>query len=311
MQVKKELPNVVLVDANAFVHKAFHGYMPMIDKAQKDQRVLYGLMQALYDVVKHIDNIDFLYFVFDPSDSSHYRKSVYHLYKENRPPNDPELSLQRTYAKNVLKNEVGLPLIEYSGYEADDAIGSLAQIYKKTHNVIIVSPDKDLFQLVDDSVIILRPSKKDNKKVYEFITKNGVDKYFGVAPHQIPDYLALVGDTSDNLPGIDRLGPKTASYLLKKYFSIEQMLSVIDDIAKIETEYASFITAIKNNSDTLKMVKSLATIKTDLILDKHINDCLNCANEIQNTLTYNAKLEILADHYNWKSHLISMFTKNS
>lgn len=303
---KNDLGNVVLVDANAFVHKSFHGYVPIMDRSDRDQRVLTGLMQAIYDVVKNVDRISYLYMVFDAADSSLYRKSVYPLYKENRPPTPPELVAQRLHAKKVLKDEVGIPILEYPGFEADDMIGSLAHHYKATHNVIVVSPDKDLFQLVDDKTIILRPTKKNNKKVYEYITHVGVDKYFGVVPAQIPDYLSLVGDSSDNLPGIDRLGAKTAAYLLKKYSSIDKIHVVIDDLIRLEPDYAVFLKEIKEKIDTVRLVRHLATIKTDLDIKKYIEVCLNCANEIQSRPTYQAKLEIVAHHYNWKPHFISV-----
>lgn len=299
------LSNVVLIDANAFVYKSYHGYNPMVDtRTNNDYKILTGLMQALYDVVKNVDNIAFLYFVFDAPDSALYRKSVYPEYKANRPPTPPDLTAQRNFAKKVLQEQIGIPVIEYPGFEADDAIASLAEIYKQTHNVIVVSPDKDLFQLIDERTMLLRPYKKDNQKVFEYISSIGVEKYFGVKAHQIPDYLALVGDSCDNLPGIDKIGKKTASYLLQKYCSIEEMLVIIEDVKKLDKEYFKIFSYMQENKEMISLVKGLATVKRDLAISSHIDNSLKLARTVQDSPAYFARVENLAASYNWGPHFI-------
>lgn len=303
--MSKNMSNVVLVDANSFVYKSFYGYNPMVDMTTKDDyKVLTGLMQSLYDIVKNVDNIEFLFFVFDACDSALYRRCIYPAYKENRPPTPMELTQQRNFAKSVLQSQIGIPIIEYPGFEADDAIASLASYYKKNHNVIVVSPDKDLFQLVDERTMLLRPYKKDNQKVFEYISSKGVEKYFGVKAHQIPDYLALVGDTCDNLPGVDKIGKKTASYLLNKYSSIEEMFVIIEDIKQLDKEYLKVLTYLQENIDFIKMVKHLATVKSDLEISQDVQKSLEIARSIQETPAYFARVENLAVNYNWKPHFI-------
>lgn len=296
--------NVVLIDANAFVHKSFHGYEPTFSQDKEDVKILHGLIQALYDSVKNIDKIDYLYYVFDSDTSSDFRKSIFPAYKENRPPTDPELCRQRIRAKSIISNEFGFPLIEYPGYEADDVIGTMAKYYEKTHNVIIVTPDKDIFQLINDSVLVLRPRKENNRKFFEYITANGVQKYFGVNPHQIPDFLALVGDRADNLPGINNLGKVTASNLLNMYESIEHIYTVIDDLINTNNDYCCYLKDLKDNIDMIRQVRFLATIKTDLKLQENINQCILKAQEIQGSLNYKGKAYNLIEHYNLKPYLL-------
>lgn len=313
----------VLVDANAFVHRAYHGYASITDKIKNDASVaanykdfdmqatqysvLHGIMQAIYDVVKHVDKIEYLYLVFDPIDSINYRKSLFPLYKANRPPTPQELIRQRNEAKQILGDEIGVPIIEVPGFEADDAIGSMAKYYSATHKVAVISPDKDLFQLIDDDVMIVRPRKQNNKKYYEYITSCGVQKYFGVNPNQIPDYLSLVGDSSDNLPGVDGIGQVGASYLLSKYHSIEKIHSVIDDLISIESGYKNYLNIIKQNIDIVLAVKNLATIKTDLCVHDHILASLEKATNVQAKEHYISRLDNLSYKYSIKSHLIKIF----
>lgn len=293
--------NVVLVDANSFVYKSYFGYKKSNEIIDK-YKILTGLMQCLYDIVKNIDNISHLYFVFDPIDNDLYRKSLFSLYKENRPKTPEDLIEQKTFAKNVLKDKVGIPIIEYGGYEADDAIGSLSKYYENDYNVIIVSPDKDLFQLVNNSTMLLRPTKKEGNKVYEYISKIGVERYFGVKPEQIPDYLALVGDTCDNLPGVDNVGKTTAAYLLKKYNNIEDMYSVINEVKSVETSYIKLLNQFEQNIEFIKLIKLLAVIKSDLNIEKHIVESLKLATDIQSTPSYYSRIENMASEYQWKPH---------
>lgn len=297
---KKE--NFVIVDANAFVHSSFHGYTPCLDIKLQDQRVLYGVMNALVDLTFQIPNIDHLYVVFDPSDGSLYRKSMFPAYKANRPPTDPELSRQREVAQKVIEDHLGIPTLTYPGYEADDIIGTLSCLASEQYNVIIVSPDKDLAQLVKPNVILLRKIKTKKERGYKALNEEKVQEYFGVYPHQIPDWLALVGDTADNLPGLYKVGDKTAANILRTYPSLEHLFSVLH-----EMENKNLKEKIEDNKETLKLVKKLATIVCDLPLEEKAQQSMIKANNIRGHCDYNKKLLIMKKHFDWPNHFIDMF----
>ena len=300
----KKQSNCVILDANAFVHKAYHGYNEMLDRDSNDNRVLYGLMHVIQDLPNYIDNIEYLFVIFDPVDSLNYRKSIYPAYKENRPETIPELDKQREVAKKEIK-DLGIPIINFQGYEADDIIASVANFYKTRTSVVVVSPDKDLFQMVGPNVEVLRPYKKDGQKGYEIITEVGVEKYFGVKPSQIPDLLALMGDITDNLPGVDKMGLKTSAKMLNKYNTIENMILMKDELP--EKIKASFIDSIVS----LPKIKHLATVIDNLKVESHIENSLQHAIKVQSHIGYNQKLLEYQKFYNWPDNFIALLKNDS
>lgn len=294
--------NFVIVDANAFVHSAFHGYSPCLDAKCQDQRVLYGVMNALVDLTMQIPNIDHLYVVFDPSDGSLYRKSLFPTYKANRPPTDPDLARQRDVAKKVIEDHLGIPTLTYPGYEADDTIGTLSCLASKKYNVIIVSPDKDLAQLVNPNVILLRKMRTKTERGYKAFTESLVYEHFGVYPSQIPDWLALVGDVADNLPGLEDIGKKKASNLLKIYPSLEHMFAIMH-----EMEDKNLKAKIESGKEGLHLVKKLATIVCDLPIESDLQKAMNKAEKIRTHCDYQKKLLIMRKHFAWPEQFIEMF----
>lgn len=306
MSQENQKENFVIVDANAFVHSSFHGYQPQLDAKGQDQRVLYGILNTLVDLTYHLPSIDYLYIVFDPEDGSLYRKSMYPPYKANRPPKDPELSRQRDIAKKVLQDHLGLPCVSYPGYEADDIIGSISELVRKDYRVIIISPDKDLAQLVHDDVVLLRKIRTKTEKGYRTINKDNIYEQFGVHSHQIPDWLALMGDTADNLPGLHKVGEKTASNVLSKYPSLEHLLAVVHEIEDADDKLK-----IKNkvieNKEQLILVKKLATIICDLPLENHIHEALQKSDNIRSHEEFNKRLLTLSKYFNWPPHFIELF----
>jgi len=299
-QEKRE--NFVIVDANAFVHSCFHGYSPCLDAKKEDHRVLYGIMNSLVDLTFQLPQIDYLYVIFDPPDGSLYRKSIYPAYKANRPPTDPDLARQKIVAMKVLEDHLGIPTLTYPGYEADDIIGTLAKLAAKEYNVIVVSPDKDLAQLVDDNVILLRKIKTRYERGYKALNTSKVYENFGVYPNQIPDWLALVGDKADNLPGLEKVGDKTAASLLNMYPSIEHMFAMLHqfDNQKIKIQ-------MEEKRDTIILVKKLATIICDLPLMTLAEEAIVKADKIRTHHRYHEKLLLIKKHYDWPEHFISLF----
>jgi 5'-3' exonuclease len=302
MKINTEKQNFVILDANAIVHSSFHGYTKKLDAKGQDQKVLYGLMNSLVDLSYQLPKIDFLYIVFDPVDGSLFRKSKYPAYKANRPPTDPELVRQREVAKKVLEDHIGIPCISYPGYEADDIIGSLAHIAKDNYRVIIVSPDKDLAQIIKDDIVLLRKIKTKTEKGYRAINIENVFNEFGVFPNQIPDWLALAGDSADNLPGLDKVGTKGACQILAKYKSIEHLLAYIHEI-----DDKNLKEKISSNREQLLLVKDLATIVCNLPIEERAYKALEKAYKLRSHENYLNKLNLIKRYYSWPEYFIEIF----
>lgn len=300
-QEQKE--NFVIVDANAFVHSSFHGYSACLDCKGVDQKVLQGMMNTIVDLSYHLPKIDYLYMIFDPADGSLFRKSVFSAYKANRPPTDPELVKQKEFAIKILGDHIGIPMITCPGFEADDIIGSMVYSLKDNYNVTVVSPDKDLAQLVQPNVRLMRKIKTKERRGYDFLDEESVYLKFGVYPKQIPDWLSLMGDAADNLPGLDKVGEKTAADLIKKYVSLEHLMAIHH-----EMDNHKLRDKIKMALDTLPMIKHLATIKCDLPVEDKIQEALDKAHRIRTHKEYSIKLNQLRKYFNWPDHYSQMFT---
>lgn len=299
MEIKNS--TILVVDGNSFSHKFFHGYEPCLDKNGNDQRILYGFMHFLNSIGNEVDELNYLFLIFDGDDGALYRKSIFPAYKANRPPKDVDFEIQKNHAIKILREKLGVPLLQYNSYEADDVMASIASFFKKDNKVIIVSPDKDLFQTVDNNVHILRPVKYKNNKKYEFIDVDGVFKTFGVSPKLIPDLLALTGDVADNLPGVNKVGVKTASKLLHKYLSLEHIVSFAHEIDGVIGE------SIRNDLEFLLTVKNLATVIDNLPIEKEIYATISNSIDIQKDINYSHCIEELKSFYSWKSWFTNVF----
>ena len=304
MSINLEKKVAVIVDANAFVHSSFHGYEPKLDVKGTDQKIIHGLMDALVGLTYQLERIDEIFMIFDPPDGSLYRESQYPAYKKNRPPTDPDLSRQRENAKILFKDKIGLPSIHFAGYEADDIIGSMAKILKNKYDsqVVIVSPDKDIAQLVEDDIFLLRKWKTKEQKGYTLLNKKMVKDEFGVHPHQIPDWLALMGDTADNLPGIYKVGKVTAANIVNQYVSVDHLISIVHHI-----EDEKLKEKILEAKDRVLLVKKLAEIVTDLPIENHIEDSLIYSKQVRGNANYNENLMKMEKFFNWKPHYKELF----
>jgi len=189
-----------------------------------------------------------------------FRHDQFADYKANRPPFPPELVPQRLRTHQIVEL-FRIPSLELPGYEADDIIGTIARrAEKQGYEVFCVTPDKDFFQLVTERVKICRPSKPTAPE--EIIDIDGVVKRFGVEPHQVIDVLALVGDASDNVPGVRGIGEKTAIPLIQEYGSIERLYEHLDDIPK-----PSLRKKLDEGRASATMSKELVTIDVDAPVD--------------------------------------------
>jgi DNA polymerase-1 len=297
-----EKETIVIVDANAFVHSSFHGYPIRLDAKGQDQRVLHGLLDSLVGLTYRLDRIDQLFMIFDPDDGSLFRTSQFPSYKKNRPPTDPDLVRQRNAAKIIFKDKIGLPSVHYSGYEADDIIGSMAKLVAPQCQVVIVSPDKDIAQCVDDDVFLLRRWRTKTEKGYTLMNKQTVKEEFGVHAHQIPDWLALMGDAADNLPGLNKVGKKTAADILSQYPTLEHLLSIVNHMDDLKLKEK-----VLEAKDSLPLIKSLATIVTDLPIAQHIDDAIDYGNQIRSHQNYRENILKLEKYFGWQPHHKELF----
>jgi DNA polymerase-1 len=212
---------IVLIDGSSYVYRAFYALPPLISPSGEPTGAIYGFVRMLSSLIKEL-NPDYIAVVFDLPKKTIKQQKV-ESYKATRRETPKELKFQIPEIKNILKLW-GIPLLEVEGYEADDIIATISNRYKDKYQIIIVSPDKDMLQLVDKNVNVFNPMQNilyDEEKVKE--------KY-GIYPNQFVDYQMLVGDTVDNIKGVKGIGKKTASNLLNQFGSVENIYKNLDEL---------------------------------------------------------------------------------
>ncbi len=241
-----------LIDASSYIYRAFYGVKGLTNSRGVPTNAVFGFEQMLMKVLNE-KNPDYLCAVFD-SPHPTFRHEMYEPYKAKRQKQPEDLSVQIPYIKDLVRFH-GAPSMEERGLEADDLIAGLARRAREhSLRVVIVSGDKDLHQLVEDPDIVQWDPQRD--RLY---TEEGVEERFGVKPARIADYLALVGDSSDNVPGVPGVGEKTASKLIREWGSLDDIYTRIDEVepAKLRSKL------IEN--------RRLAYLSRDLvILDKNL-----------------------------------------
>lgn len=248
----------VLIDASSYFFRAFHALPPLVSSKGHPTGAIVGVTNMIKRLIKDYQPTQ-LAVVFDAKGPT-FRNEWYPAYKAHRPPMPVELSCQFQPLLDVLK-AMGLPLLMVEGVEADDVIGTLArQACAKGMAVVISTGDKDMAQLVTENVTLINTM---SNKVLDI---NGVQEKFGVQPNQIIDYLTLVGDTSDNVPGVTKCGPKTAAKWLGTYQTLDNLIAHADDITGKIGEY------FRESLAHLPLSKRLVTIKTDVELPRALGD---------------------------------------
>jgi DNA polymerase-1 len=244
---------LILVDGSSFLFRAYHAMPDLQTRSGQLTGAVYGVTNMLRKLIKECDP-ELIAIVYDAKGKT-FRHEMYDLYKANRPPAPPELVSQIQYVHDITR-AMGLPLICIPGVEADDVIGTLsAQATEKKLDVLVVTGDKDMAQLVNGHVTLIDTMKNQTLGVQGVIDK------FGVRPDQIIDYLALTGDTSDNIPGVPKVGPKTAAKWLNQYETIDELMAHSAEIGGKVGE------SLRENLDQLIMSKALTAIKLDVELD--------------------------------------------
>ena len=250
---QQQTPPVVLIDGSSYLFRAFHALPPLT--TSKGQPT--GAIKGVISMIRRLDQ-DFpgsrVVVVFDAKGKT-FRHDLYAEYKANRPPMPEDLASQIEPIHQIIR-AMGLPLLIVPDVEADDVIGTLAhEATSKGIDVVISTGDKDMAQLVSDHVTLI------NTMTDTRMDRDGVVDKFGVGPERIIDYLALVGDSVDNIPGVTKCGPKTAVKWLQSYGDLEQLMARADEVkGKIGEN-------LRDALEQLPLSRELATIKTDVELD--------------------------------------------
>lgn len=243
---------LVLVDGTSFLYRAYHALPPLSNSKGEPTGAIYGVANMLRKLLQTYATPHFAV-VFDAPGKS-FRESLFEAYKAHRPPMPEELKVQMKPLQELVE-AMGIPLIIEEGVEADDVIATLAKQAKALgFYVVVATSDKDLAQLVDDRLIL------DNTMSETRLDPAAVEEKFGVPPSKIVDYLALVGDASDNIPGIPGVGPKTAVKWLNRYGSLDAIIAHADEIQGKVGE------RLRSHLDRLTLARQLATVHSDLKL---------------------------------------------
>jgi len=249
---------LILVDGSSFLFRAYHAVPPLTNAKGEPTNAIYGVTNMLRKLIADYHS-DYITVVFDAPGKT-FRNELYDQYKAHRPPMPDDLRVQIAPLHNLLR-AMGLPLIIEPGVEADDVLGALAQhAEQQGYDVIISTGDKDMAQLVNEHIILENTMSNTRMDI------QGVFDKFGVRPDQIIDYLALIGDTVDNIPGVPKVGPKTTAKWLEHYQSLENLIAHADEITGKIGEN------LRASLDYLPLSKQLTTIKCDLDLPYSIED---------------------------------------
>ncbi|MGH8559678.1 MAG: DNA polymerase I [Methylococcales bacterium] len=244
---------VILVDGSSFLFRAFHALPPLTNSKDQPTGAMLGVANMLRKMQDSYPTPHFIV-VFDAPGKT-FRDDLYAAYKANRPPIAEELRVQIKPLHELIR-AMGIPLVMVEGVEADDVIGTLTKhACKAGRSVIISTGDKDMAQLVNDSVIL-----ENSMSATRLDTQGVIDK-FGVRPDQIIDYLALMGDSVDNIPGVPNVGPKTAAKWLKQFETIDALIEHASEIPGKVGEN------LRGCLDRLPLSKQLTTIQCDVALD--------------------------------------------
>ena len=246
---------IILVDGTAFLFRAYHvrSRNPLTTSDGRGTQAIFGMINMLRSLLKECQPTHIA--VLMDAKGKNFRHEMYREYKANRPPMPDDLREQLDTIRKIIP-AMGLPLISVSGVEADDVIGTLCKRATAAgFHTLIVSNDKDLTQLVDDHVEMLDTMRNIR------LDANGVLAKFGVPPERIVEYLALIGDSSDNIPGIPLVGPKTAVKWFEEYGTLDNIIANADRIKGKAGEN------LRANLDQLALSKRLTTLKCDVELD--------------------------------------------
>ncbi|HEY8085984.1 MAG TPA: DNA polymerase I [Methylophilaceae bacterium] len=280
------MKTLLLVDGSSYLYRAFHAMPDLRNNSNEPTGAIQGVLNMLRRLHKDYPS-DYSACVFDAKGKT-FRDDIYPEYKANRASMPDDLRVQIEPLLETIK-AMGWPLIVEDGVEADDVIGALAkQAEREGMRVIISTGDKDISQLVNDHVTVINTMRDAFRKVDEVLDPAGVEKKFGIPPSLMVDYLILIGDTSDNVPGVEKVGPKTAVKWLTQYGSLENIVAHADEITGVVGEN------LRKALSWLPTARELITIRCDVgIQDSFTSLALQPPDK--------SRLAELFDHFNFKT----------
>ncbi|MGM0774437.1 DNA polymerase I [Marinobacter sp.] len=255
---QQQTPPVVLVDGSSYLFRAYHALPPLMTSKGHPTGAIKGVISMIRKLEQDFPGSKMVV-VFDAKGKT-FRNDLYEDYKATRPPMPEDLAVQIQPIHDMVR-AMGLPLLIVSGVEADDVIGTLAdEATSKGIDVVVSTGDKDMAQLVSDHVTLI------NTMTDTRMDREGVVEKFGIAPEQIVDYLALVGDKVDNIPGVNKCGPKTAVKWLQTWEDLDDIIEHADEVKGKIGEH------LRDAIEILPLSRELATIKTDVDLEFGLED---------------------------------------
>ncbi len=252
-----KIKRLFLIDGSALAYRSYFAFIrnPLINSKGENTSAVFGFTNSLLKILKE-HNPDYMAVVFDTKAPT-FRHEIFKDYKSTRAKMPPEMSEQLPRVREVTE-AMSLPILEVDGFEADDLMGTLARRAKDEGlNVILVTGDKDFLQLVDEHILVLNPRKAGEEP--ELLDEKGVEEKFGVPPEKVIEVLALMGDASDNVPGIPGIGEKTALGLIREFGSLEKVLKNADKVKRKNVQKG-----LKEHADLARLSKRLVTIDTQV-----------------------------------------------
>ena len=254
-------PNpLVLVDGSSYLYRAFHAFPPLTNSAGEPTGAMYGVLNMLKSLISQVQP-SHIAVVFDAKGKT-FRDEMFEQYKSHRPPMPDDLRKQIQPLHDIIR-ALGIPLLVIEGVEADDVIGTLAVAASKVNQKVLISTgDKDMAQLVDDNIMLI------NTMNNTLLDRDAVIEKYGIPPELIIDYLALMGDSADNIPGVAGVGEKTALGLLQGIGSMAEIYANLDKVAELPIRGAKKLgDKLLAEKEMADLSYRLATIKTDVALD--------------------------------------------
>ncbi|MEM2983340.1 MAG: 5'-3' exonuclease H3TH domain-containing protein, partial [Candidatus Bathyarchaeia archaeon] len=252
-------PRLFLIDGSSYIYRAFFAIRVLSTSRGFPTNAVFGFTSMLMSVIRN-HSPEYMAICFDAKGPT-FRHEMYDQYKANRPEMPEDLAPQIPYIKAIVDG-FRIPVFEKEGYEADDLIGTIVRnLNREEIEVVIVSGDKDLFQLIDERVTALDTMKNRS------LDSRGIEELYGVKPNQMTDIMALMGDSIDNIPGVPGIGEKKAAKLIREFGSLENLLQ---NLEKVEEKRAR--EALIAYGDQARLSKGLATINCNVPIEVNLED---------------------------------------
>lgn len=287
------LKPLILVDGSSYLFRAYYALPPLTNSKGYSTGAIYGVINMLRKLMVHYQP-DYMAVIFDPRGKT-FRNDLYRAYKANRAEIPNALHNQIEPLFEIIQ-ALGLPLIIKEGYEADDVIATLAKKAKQEgFHVLVSTGDKDLAQIVNSHVTLI------NTMTDRLLDPHGVKEKFGVPPEKIIDYLTLTGDNTDNIPGIPKVGPKTAAKWLSQYGSVEAIVKYASEVKGKVGE------SLRAHLDILPLARQLVTVISDLSLEERPTDLVPLQKNREKLIKLFTRLEFKS----WLAEILSEDTQKT